>query len=281
MCIRARALTVAPPTGIRAGSDYQVTDVPLPDFRESAGPLPCAGGKGNSIPEATVARLPIYHRVLTAMAEQGIITVSSEELATACGVTSAKLRKDLSYLGSYGTRGVGYEVEFLGYQIARELGLTSPWGVVVVGVGNLGRALVSYRGFASRGFRILGLFDSHPDVVGSTVAVVDRSFTVRPVEELAEVVADQGAHIGVITTPADAAQDIAERMVKAGLHSIVNFAPVVLNVPTDVEVRKVDLAVELQVLAFHEQRRKNPAGSVVTELDPQRSVSGDRKAMNA
>lgn len=253
--------------------------MPLPKIHTTLPGVPRAGGKG--IPEATVARLPVYHRVLTALAEQGIGTVSSEELAAACGVTSAKLRKDLSYLGSYGTRGVGYEVEFLGYQIARELGVTSPWGVVVVGVGNLGRALVSYRGFASRGFRVVGLFDAHPDVVGSTVTVVDRDLVVQPPDALATVVAEQDARIGVITTPAEAAADVADRMVAAGLRSIVNFAPVVLNVPPDVEVRKVDLAVELQVLAFHEQRRKEPAGGVVTALAHPRRVSDDRKAMNA
>ena len=257
--------------------------MPLPEFRNSPARLEGSGQRpgGKGIPEATVSRLPVYHRVLTSLADQGTATVSSEELATACGVTSAKLRKDLSYLGSYGTRGVGYDVEFLGYQIARALGLTNPWAIVVVGVGNLGRALVSYRGFASRGFRIVGLFDSHPDVIGSTVPVVDRSFTVLTIDELADVVAEQEASIGVITTPAEAAQDIADRMVAAGLRSIVNFAPVVLNVPDDVEVRKVDLAVELQVLAFHEQRRKHPAGSVVTSLDPQRSAAQGRKAMNA
>lgn len=222
---------------------------------------------GRGIPEATVARLPVYHRVLTALAESGTVTVSSEELASACGVTSAKLRKDLSYLGSYGTRGVGYDVAFLTYQIARELGLSNPWGVVVVGLGNLGRALVSYRGFATRGFTIVGLIDTHPDVVGTTVAVGDRRLTVRPPHELADVVAENDGRIGVITTPAEAAQEVADRMVAAGVHSIVNFAPVVLNVPEDVEVRKVDLAVELQVLAFHEQRRTRPGGNVVTPLD--------------
>ena len=236
---------------------------------------------GRMIPEATVARLPVYHRVLVSLAERGVLTVSSEELASACGVTSAKLRKDLSYLGSYGTRGVGYEVEFLSYQIARELGLTNPWGVVVVGVGNLGRALVSYRGFASRGFEVVGLIDSHPDVVGTTVSVVDREIVVESLDRLDQVVIDCGAHIGVITTPADAAQDIADRMVGAGLRSIVNFAPVVLSVPEGVEVRKVDLAVELQVLAFHEQRRKNPANGVVTNLEAQSSGSGNPSQIDA
>ena len=113
-------------------------------------------GTRRGIPEATVARLPVYHRVLTSLNEVGVATVSSEELANASGVSSAKLRKDLSHLGSYGTRGVGYDVEFLVYQIARELGLTQDWPVVIVGVGNLGRALANYGGFASRGFRIVG-----------------------------------------------------------------------------------------------------------------------------
>jgi len=217
----------------------------------------------------------VYHRVLMSLADSGSHTVSSEELATACGVTSAKLRKDLSYLGSYGTRGVGYDVQFLAYQIARELGLTSPWGVVVVGVGNLGRALVSYRGFASRGFQVVGLIDSHPDVVGTVVSVVDRQITIQSLDSLSAIVADNHARIGVITTPADAAQEIANRLVAAGVRSIVNFAPVVLNVAEDVEVRKVDLAVELQVLAFHEQRRRQPDGTVVTRLEPP-SVRADQ-----
>ena len=132
------------------------------------------------IPEATVARLPVYHRVLTSLVEQGIVTVSSDELAAASGVTSAKLRKDLSHLGSYGTRGVGYDVRFLAYQISRELGLTQPWGVVIVGAGNLGHALVAYRGFASRGFEIVGLLDSHPDLVGQRLGTPGREVAVCP-----------------------------------------------------------------------------------------------------
>jgi redox-sensing transcriptional repressor len=262
--------------------------VPLPTPRSAAAVTPDSGDlsmqlptTGRPIPEATVARLPVYHRVLVSLSERGVLTVSSEELASACGVTSAKLRKDLSYLGSYGTRGVGYDVEFLSYQIARELGLTNPWGVLVVGVGNLGRALVSYRGFASRGFEIVGLIDSHPDVVGTTVAVVDQNIVVDPLDRLDAVVAERDARIGVITTPADVAQDIADRMVRAGLRSIVNFAPLVLNVPEGVEVRKVDLAVELQVLAFHEQRRRNPANGVVTDLESQKSQTHKPRAKSA
>lgn len=218
-------------------------------------PLPTDRMGARGIPEATVARLPVYHRVLASFLEEGKGTVSSEELAAACGVTSAKLRKDLSHLGSYGTRGVGYDVQFLSYQIARELGITQPWGVVIIGMGNLGRALVSYRGFASRGFRVVGLIDSHPDVVGSFINVADKEMRVRPISELRDLITVQGASIGVIATPAEAAQDVCDRLTAAGIRSILNFAPVVLAVPEGVEVRKVDLAVELQILAFHEQRR--------------------------
>jgi redox-sensing transcriptional repressor len=217
--------------------------------------LPITRLNGRGIPDATVARLPIYHRVLVGMLEVGSTTVSSEELAASCGVSSAKLRKDLSHLGSYGTRGVGYDVQFLSYHIARELGLTQPWGVVIVGVGNLGHALVSYRGFASRGFRVVGLVDTHPDIVGESVPVGDQMLTVSSMGDLEKVVREGGAQIGVIATPADAAQDVCDRLVDAGVRSILNFAPAVLVVPQDVEVRKVDLAVELQILAFHEQRR--------------------------
>lgn len=210
---------------------------------------------GRDIPPATVARLPIYHRVLTGLEESGVLTVSSDELATSCGVSPAKLRKDLSQLGSYGTRGVGYDVRFLAYQISRELGLMQPWGVVVVGAGNLGQALVAYGGFASRGFQVVGLLDSHPDVIGQVLGSREHPIEVGPVSALDALVEDDRAHIGVIATPADAAQDVCDRLVAAGLRSILNFAPAVLNVPEGVEVRKVDLAVELQILAFHEQRR--------------------------
>ncbi len=210
---------------------------------------------GRGIPDATVARLPIYGRVLTSLITAGNSTVSSDHLAALCGVSPAKLRKDLSLLGSYGTRGVGYDVGFLSAQIDRELGLSRPWRVVIVGAGNLGRALVSYRGFESRGFEIVGLVDSHPDVVGTSVTVGARELLVLPSASLEALVQQSHAHIGVIVTPADSAQAVAERLVAAGIRSILNFAPVVLTVPVGVEVRKVDFGVELQILAFHEQRR--------------------------
>lgn len=219
----------------------------------SASSLSAARTRG--IPDATVARLPIYHRVLRSLSDSGITTVSSDELARNCGVTPAKLRKDLSHLGSYGTRGVGYDVAYLSYHISRELGLSTPWGVVIVGLGNLGNALVAYRGFASRGFEVVGIVDTHPDVVGTTIRVGEHSLLVSPLSDLETVVSDRHASIGVIATPGEVAQDVCDRLVASGIRSILNFAPVVLTVPHEVEVRKVDLAVELQILAFHEQRR--------------------------
>jgi redox-sensing transcriptional repressor len=206
------------------------------------------------IPEATVARLPVYLRALSGLEERGVRTVSSEELAAAAGVNSAKLRKDLSHLGSYGVRGVGYDVEYLVYQISRELGLTQDWPVAIVGIGNLGHALAGYGGFATRGFRVVALFDADPSVVGEDVA----GLPVRPVSELVDVARELPIAIGVVATPAGPAQDVCDLLVAAGVRSVLNFAPCVLQVPDGVDVRKVDLSTELQILAFHEQR-KSPA----------------------
>ena len=203
------------------------------------------------IPEATVARLPVYLRALTTLADAGTTTCSSEELAAAAGVNSAKLRKDLSYLGSYGTRGVGYDVDYLRYQIAREMGATRDWPVVIVGIGNLGHALASYSGFRSRGFRVVALLDADEQRHGEAVAGV----VVRPFDDLAQIVREHGVAIGVIATPAAAAQDVADQMVASGITSILNFAPTVLTVGPGVDVSKVDLSKELQVLAYHEQRK--------------------------
>lgn len=221
----------------------------------SSGP----GGARRGIPDATVARLPVYHRVLTTLAERGVGVVSSEELARASGVTSAKLRKDLSHLGSYGTRGVGYDVEYLVYQIARELGLTQDWPVVLIGVGNLGHALAGYPGFASRGFRVVGLLDTDPARIGEVVLAGGAPVVVRPLSDLEALVRDEGVTIGVIATPAAGAQAVCDRLVAAGVTSILNFAPAVLEAPAQIGIRKVDLAVELQILAFHEQRKAGPA----------------------
>jgi len=208
-------------------------------------------GLGHGIPDATVARLPVYLRALYALADHEVATVSSDELAAAAGVNSAKLRKDLSHLGSYGTRGVGYDVDYLIYQVSRELGLTQDWPVLIVGAGNLGRALANYGGFASRGFRIAALVDCDPSVVGTVIA----RHIVRSAADIEDVICRFDVAIGVIATPAAVAQNVCDRLVAAGVSSILNFAPIVLSVPSGVDVRKVDLSIELQILAFHAQRR--------------------------
>ena len=216
------------------------------------------------IPEATVARLPLYLRSLLEVADDGTPTISSERLAELSGVNAAKVRKDLSYLGSYGTRGVGYDVEYLLFQMSRELGLTHDWPVVIVGLGNLGHALANYAGFRERGFPVAALIDADPDVVGTQI----NGITVRHIDELPAVAADNPIAIGIIATPASAAQAVADRLIEAGVSSILNFAPTILAVPETVSLRKVDLAVELQILSFYQQRRGDGSGRPTPEPAP-------------
>ena len=232
-----------------------------------AGPDGVATPKvARSIPEATVARLAVYLRMLGELAEQGTETVSSDELAAATGVNPAKLRKDLSYVGSHGIRGVGYEVAPLLRHLERTLGLNHRQAVALVGVGNLGHALAGYGGFGGRGFPVTALFDVDPDLVGIRI----NGILVEHVRTIPDVCAARGVTIGMVATPAQAAQSVCDLLVHAGVQSILNFAPVVLQVPPQVEVRKVDLAVELQILAFHVARRH------LTGLDVPTQANGHR-----
>lgn len=223
-----------------------------------------------NIPEATVARLPVYWRVLVQLDEQGSDTVSSEQLAELAGVNAAKVRKDLSHLGSYGTRGVGYDVRYLLHEIGDELGVERIWPVVIAGAGTLGSALANFRGFADRGFPVLGLIDNDPKKVGTTI----HGIQVHPGSDLDALVAESRGCIGVIATPASAAQDVADRMVAAGIKSILNFAPAVIHVPADVNLRQVDLSSEMQVLTFYAGHRdpglRHGAGPGHTDADPDR-----------
>ena len=212
------------------------------------------------IPDATVARLPIYLRILHELVEKDATGISSEQLAELAAVNAAKVRKDLSYLGSYGTRGIGYEVRYLVFQIERELGLNHEWPVVIVGAGNLGQALSGYGGFGQKGFPVAGVVDIDPAKIGGVVGGV----RVRHIDELAQVVAARQVSIGVVAVPAEAAQDAAERLVKAGITSILNFSPVVLTLPFGITVRTVDLALELQILSFHEQQRQTRQAAIVS-----------------
>jgi redox-sensing transcriptional repressor len=202
------------------------------------------------IPDATVARLPLYLRSLLELAGEKTNTISSEQLADLAGVNAAKVRKDLSYLGSYGTRGVGYDVDYLLFQMRRSLGLTQDWPVVIVGVGNLGHALANYGGFGDRGYPVVALIDAAAETVGKVI----NGISVRHVDDLPEVVDEFDIAIGIIATPGGVAQDVADALVAAGVGSVLNFAPTVISVPEGVSLRKVDLAVELQILSFYQQR---------------------------
>ncbi|WP_313406855.1 redox-sensing transcriptional repressor Rex [Aeromicrobium sp.] len=204
------------------------------------------------IPDATVARLPLYLRALDELAEQGTGVCSSEHLATAAGVNSAIVRKDLSHLGSYGTRGVGYDVRFLAGHIATVVGQTQPWDVVIVGAGHLGTALAAYEGFSARGVKVAAIVDADPALVGTVVG----GHEVQSIDRLADVIASGQISLGIIATPPSAAQGVADELVAAGIASILNFAPTALKVPAEVDLRQVDVAAELQILGYHAHRRQ-------------------------
>lgn len=201
------------------------------------------------IPEATVARLPLYLQALVAAADQGIDTISSGGLAEASGVNSAIVRKDLSHLGAFGTRGVGYRVDELVDEVSGVLGLSQDRPVIIVGVGNLGRALAAYDGFDRRGFRVVGLLDSDPRKHGADVG----GRTIEPTDDLEQIVDERDVTIAVLAIPAPHAQAMADQLVAAGITGILNFAPVHLECAPHVSVRNVDLSSELQILSFYEQ----------------------------
>ncbi|MDO5681285.1 MAG: redox-sensing transcriptional repressor Rex [Propionibacteriaceae bacterium] len=219
------------------------------------------------LPAATVERLATYLGVLNTLDARGVATVSSGELASASGVNPAQLRKDLSHLGSYGIRGVGYDVPSLRFHLDQNIGSAEDWQVIIVGVGNLGRALVNHSGFSSRGFRVVALFDADPAALGQIV----EGHRIHAMTELATVVTESRATIGVIATPADAAQAVAEQLVAAGVGCLLNFAATGLELPSGITVRRVDLGSELQILAYHRQRSLADAA----RTDVQVSMLGD------
>jgi redox-sensing transcriptional repressor len=202
------------------------------------------------IPEATVARLPLYLRVLGEAAAERTTTLSSELLAARAGVNAAQVRKDLSFLGSYGTRGVGYDVDYLVRQINRRLGLDEDRRVAIIGAGNLGQALASYGGFPARGFQVVAAFDSDPAKAGCRLGPT----TVYAVSDMSSVLRDKDVEVAIITTPASSAQGVADSVIDAGVRSILNFAPTTVIVPPGVVLRQVDLGIELQILSFYQQR---------------------------
>ncbi|NBP41542.1 MAG: redox-sensing transcriptional repressor Rex [Actinobacteria bacterium] len=216
------------------------------------------------IPEAAVNRLPVYLQILNNLHATSVLRFSSDELAVLAGVNAAKVRKDLSYLGSYGTRGVGYEVTYLIHQIKRELGLLREWNVVVVGAGNLGCALAKFGGFAPRGFPVVGIVDNDPKKIGQSTGWL----TIGDVRNLGKIVRDLNVTIGAITTSTATAQSAVDALIDAGVASILNFAPIVLATPSSVSVRNVDLGVELQILSYYEQMRTEKIEGAKTAKAP-------------
>jgi redox-sensing transcriptional repressor len=208
-----------------------------------------AGGGGmkvQKIPENTIVRLSVYSRYLSRLKQKGVITISSGEIAAGVGGSPAQVRKDLAYFGEFGTRGVGYNVGDLHRHILKILGLTNEWPVVLVGAGNLGTALCLYRGFFQRGFRIVGIFDSDQKKIGQLLG----NNEILPPEKLGEVIKKEQAKIGIIAVPSDYAQETANNLISFGIKAILNFAPQAINVPDDVELRNIDLGVNLEVLTF-------------------------------
>lgn len=213
-----------------------------------------------AVTAATVARLPQLLRSLVDLAGTEVATVSSERLADLSGVNAATVRRDLGSLGIGGTRGVGYDVKYLVHEISVVLGLHQEWPVVIVGVGNIGRALANYDGLSSRGFPVRALVDADPELIGTQLAGI----TIDSMDRLPALVAERDLTVGVIATPPDAAQHVAEELVAAGLSSLLNFTATPLSMPEDIQVRRVDLATELQILSFY--RRRTAAARTGTGL---------------
>jgi len=199
------------------------------------------------IPEMTIRRLSVYTRCLLQLEEDGVKTVSSQELAERFSLNSAQVRKDLAYFGEFGVRGIGYYVSGLKAELLKILGLDREWQVALVGFGNLGSALFHYRGFAKQGFRISAIFDDDPKKVGQVVDGVP----IQPMKELPGEAKAKNLHIGIIAVPADAAQAVAEKLVTSGVKAILNFAPTRIKVGRDVRLKHVDLSIELETLSFY------------------------------
>ncbi|BDZ41308.1 hypothetical protein GCM10025865_06070 [Paraoerskovia sediminicola] len=224
-----------------------------------------AGVAEAPIPPATVRRLPSYLRALHGLAERGEERTRSAALAELSGVSPAQLRKDLSFLGSFGTRGVGYDVSELAQYITATLGIETEHRVAIFGIGDLGHALANYPGYSRRGFEVVALFDAAPEIIGTEVAGI----VVHGRGDVARVLAEERVTLAVIATPASVAQAATDEAVEAGIRGILSFAPVSLQVPEHVDVRTIDVSSELQILAFHLQ-----AGQIPTRV-PGATAAGD------
>jgi redox-sensing transcriptional repressor len=200
----------------------------------------------DTIPNPAVRRLSLYLRQLEDFARKDRRTISSKQLGESLNLTDAQVRKDLAYFGQFGHPGIGYRVDELIAQVRRILGTDRLWNVLLVGAGNLGRAMMGYKGFDAKGFKIVAVFDADPAKAGKTLA----DFPIQPMDELEETVKRLNVRLGILAVPADHAQAVADRLITAGLRGLLNFAPVSLTVPPHVAVNSVDLAVQLEQLSF-------------------------------
>jgi len=202
--------------------------------------------KEKKIPQAAIIRLPIYLRYLNELAQEGINVISSNELAELAGSNGPQLRKDLSYLGEFGTRGVGYDVERLAHYISSFMGLNKEQSVAIIGAGKLGTALCRYKGFAEKGFKICVIFDDDPNKIGKNI----DDLLIEDIKNLEKELKEKNVEICIMAVPASQAQNIADKLVLYGINAILNFAPISLKVPENVVTRQIDLSVELQILSF-------------------------------
>ena len=198
------------------------------------------------VPNPAVRRLSLYLRQLESFKRKDRRTISSKQLGESLGLTDAQVRKDFAYFGQFGHPGIGYRVDDLIGQVKRILGTDKTWNVLLVGAGNLGRALMAYRGFDQKGFRLVAVFDADASKVGKRQA----SFSIQPLEELAATVREKNIRLAILAVPADNAQEVADQLVEAGVRGLLNFAPVSITVPPDVALNAVDLAVQLEQLSF-------------------------------
>lgn len=200
-----------------------------------------------NIPDIVIGRLPVYLRALTRLALEGQEVTSSHELGRRLGISSAQIRKDLSHFGGFGKQGTGYQIGFLIDQLRQVLKVNQEWEVAVIGAGDLGTALLHYKGFADRGFRIACVFDNSPHKIGKQIG----NFVVLPVADMQKVIQERDIKIAMIAVPAERAQEVANKLIEAGVRAILNYAPMTLNVPADIRVQYIDPVVQLQRMTFY------------------------------
>jgi redox-sensing transcriptional repressor len=200
-----------------------------------------------NIPDIVIGRLPLYLRALTRLAVEGQEVTSSHELGRRLGISSAQIRKDLSHFGGFGKQGTGYQIAYLVDQLRQVLKVDQEWEVAVIGAGDLGTALLHYKGFSDRGFRIACVFDNSPQKIGKKIG----EFVVHPIDDMQKIIQERGIKIAMIAVPAEKAQEVANKLIEVGVRAILNYAPMTLNVPPEVKVQYIDPVVQMQRMTFY------------------------------